>query len=90
MTRIVTPARARLVYVDSRGWLLAKLGVAALVIAGAILVWGPLVTSRPQAMRLAGWLTGRPSRSSPLELLFESRRPSGVPAVLSTCSSVRS
>jgi len=57
MTRIVTPARARLVYVDSRGWLLAKLGVAALVIAGAILVWGPLVTSRPQAMRLAGWLT---------------------------------
>ena len=56
MTRIVTPARTRLVYVESRGWLLAKLGIAVLVIAGAILVWGPLVAGRPQAMRLVGWL----------------------------------
>src|SRR5207245_2837609 len=56
MTRIVIPARTRLVYVESRGWHLAKLGIAVLVIAGAILVWGPLVAGRPQAMRLAGWL----------------------------------
>src|SRR5438094_9073502 len=56
MTRIVTPARIRLVYVESRGWLLAKLGIAVLVIAAAILVWGPLVAGRPQAMRLVGWL----------------------------------
>src|SRR2546428_3288373 len=56
MTRIVIPARTRLVYVESRGWLLAKLGIAVLVIAGAILVWGPLVVGRPQAMRLVGWL----------------------------------
>src|SRR5439155_3280157 len=56
MTRIVTPARTRLVYVESRGWLLAKLGIAVLVIAGAILVWGPLVAGRPQAMHLVGWL----------------------------------
>src|SRR5947208_7935336 len=56
MTRIVTPARIRLVYVESRGWLLAKLGIAVLVIAGAIFVWGPLVAGRPQAMRLVGWL----------------------------------
>src|SRR2546426_6437117 len=56
MTRIVTPARPRLVYVESRGWLLAKLGIAVLVIAAAILVWGPLVAGRPQAMRLVGWL----------------------------------
>jgi P-type conjugative transfer protein TrbJ len=56
MTRIVTPARSRLVYVESRGWLLAKFGIAVLVIAGAILVWGPLVVGRPQAMRLVGWL----------------------------------
>src|SRR3989449_100877 len=56
MTRIVIPTRTRLVYVESRGWLLAKLGIAVLVIAGAILVWGPLVAGRPQAMRLVGWL----------------------------------
>src|SRR2546430_16083277 len=56
MTRIFTPARTRLVYVESRGWLLAKLGIAVLVIAGAILVWGPLVAGRTQAMRLVGWL----------------------------------
>src|SRR2546425_11879712 len=56
MTRIVTPARPRLVYVESRGWLLAKLGIAVLVIAAAILAWGPLVAGRPQAMRLVGWL----------------------------------
>jgi P-type conjugative transfer protein TrbJ len=56
MTRIVIPARSRLVYVESRGWLLGKLGIAVLVIAGAILVWGPLVAGRPQAMRLVGWL----------------------------------
>ena len=57
MIRIVTPARSRLVYVESRGWLLAKFGIAVLVIAGAILVWGPLVAARPQAIRLVGWLT---------------------------------
>src|SRR5207253_6751604 len=56
MTPIVIPARSRLVYVESRGWLLAKVGIAVLVIAGAILVWGPLVVGRPQAMRLVGWL----------------------------------
>src|SRR5712692_8172314 len=56
MTRIVVPARTHLVYVESRGWLLGKLGIAVLVIAGAILVWGPLVAGRPQAMRLAAWL----------------------------------
>ena len=56
MTRIVTPARSRLVYVESRGWFLAKFGIAVLVIAGAILVWGPLVAGRPHAMRLVGWL----------------------------------
>src|SRR2546427_8627032 len=56
MTRIATPARSRLVYVESRGWLLAKFGIAVLVIAGAILIWGPLVAGRPQAMRLVGWL----------------------------------
>jgi type IV secretion system protein TrbJ len=56
MTRIVIPARSRLVYVESRGWLLAKFGIAVLVIAGAILVWGPLVVGRPQTMRLVGWL----------------------------------
>ena len=56
MTRIVIPARSRLVYVKSGGWLLAKFGIAVLVIAGAILVWGPLVVGRPQAMRLVGWL----------------------------------
>src|SRR5207302_4362650 len=44
------------VYVASRGWLLAKFGIAVLVIAGAILVWGPLVADRPQAMRLVSWL----------------------------------
>src|SRR3989442_12347127 len=56
MTRIVTPARTRLVSVESRGWLLAKFGIAVLVIAGAILIWGPLVAGRPQAMRLVEWL----------------------------------
>ena len=56
MTRVVIPARTRLVYVESRGWLLAKFGIAVLVIAGAILIWGSLVAGRPQAMRLVGWL----------------------------------
>jgi hypothetical protein len=56
MNRIVVPARTRLVYVESRGWLLGKLGIKVLVIAGAIFVWGPLVAGRPQAMRLVGWL----------------------------------
>jgi P-type conjugative transfer protein TrbJ len=53
---IVNPVRARLVYAESRGWLLGKLGIAVLVMATAILVWGPLVASRPQATSLAGWL----------------------------------
>ena len=46
----------RLVYVESRGWLLGKLGIKVLVIAGVIFVWGPLVAGRHQAMRLVGWL----------------------------------
>src|SRR5207249_7014724 len=56
MSRIVVPDRVRLVYVESRGWLLGKLGIKVLVIAGVIIVWGPLVAGRPQAMRLVGWL----------------------------------
>src|SRR2546428_14105770 len=56
MSRIVVPDRVRLVYVESRGWLLGKLGIKVLVIAGVIFVWGPLVAGRPQAMRLVGWL----------------------------------
>src|SRR6266436_548124 len=56
MSRIVVLDRARLVYVESRGWLLGKLGIKVLVIAGVIFVWGPLVAGRPQAMRLVGWL----------------------------------
>ena len=57
MSRIVIPARTHLVYVESRGWLLGKLGIAILVIAGAIFVWGPPVAGRPHAMRLVGWVT---------------------------------
>src|SRR5438034_9648914 len=56
MTRIVAPTGTRLVYVESRGWLLGKLGIGALVMAGVVLVWGPLVVGRPHAMSLAGWL----------------------------------
>src|SRR5438094_1832733 len=56
MTRIVAPTGTRVVYVESRGWLLGKLGIGALVMAGAVLVWGPLVAGRPHAMSLAGWL----------------------------------
>src|SRR5437867_10877195 len=56
MSRFVIPVRTHLVYVESRGWLLGKLGIAVLVIAGAVLVWGPLVAGRPHAMRLVGWL----------------------------------
>ncbi len=56
MSRIVVPARTRLVYVESRGWLLGKLGIKVLVIAGMIFVWGPLVAGRPHTMRLVGWL----------------------------------
>src|SRR5256885_16854630 len=56
MSRIVVPDRVRLIYVESRGWLLGKLGIKVLVIAGVIFVWGPLVAGRPQAMRLVGWL----------------------------------
>lgn len=56
MTRIVAPTRTRLVYVESHGWLLGKLGLGVLVIAGVVLVWGPLVAGRPHAMSLAGWL----------------------------------
>ena len=56
MSRIVVPDRARLVYVESRGWLLGKLGIKVLVIAGVIFVWGPLVAGRPHTMRLVGWL----------------------------------
>src|SRR3989442_9527190 len=56
MSRIVGPARTRLVYGASRGWLLGKLGIKVLVIAGVIFVWGPLVAGRPHAVRLVGWL----------------------------------
>ena len=56
MNRSVTFTRPELVRVQSRGWLLGKLGVAVLVVAGAILVWGPLVIDRPHAMRLVGLL----------------------------------
>src|SRR5438093_7972662 len=56
MCRIVIPARTRLVYVESRGWLLGKLAIKVLVIAGVIFVWGPLVAGRPNAMRAVGWL----------------------------------
>src|SRR5205809_2784516 len=56
MSRIVVPAGVRLVYVESRGWLLGKLGIKVLVIAGVIFVWGPLVAGRPHAMRIVGWL----------------------------------
>src|SRR5213592_5013065 len=56
MSRIVVPARTRLVYVESRGWLLGKLGFKVLVLTGVIFVWGPLVAGRPYTMRLVGWL----------------------------------
>ena len=56
MSRIVLPARTRLVYVESRGWLLGKLGFKVLVLTGVIFVWGPLVAGRPYTMRLVGWL----------------------------------
>src|SRR5437870_11951509 len=56
MSRIVIPARTGLVYVERRGWLLGKLGIKVLVIAGVIFVWGPLVAGRPHSMRLVGWL----------------------------------
>jgi type IV secretion system protein TrbJ len=45
-----------LVYVQSRGWLLGKLGVVVLLIAAAVLVWGPHVAGRPHALYVAGWL----------------------------------
>ena len=56
MSRIVVPARTRLVYVESRGWLLGKLGFKVLVLTGVIFVWGPLAAGRPYTMRLVGWL----------------------------------
>jgi len=56
MSRIVAPALTRLVYVESRGWLLGKLGFKVLVLTGVIFVWGPLVAGRPSTMRLVGWL----------------------------------
>src|SRR5207245_5148855 len=40
----------------SRGWLLGKLGIKVLVIAGVIFVWGPLVAGRSHTVRLVGWL----------------------------------
>src|SRR5256885_10103243 len=56
MTRIAAPTGTHLAYVESRGWLLGKLGIGVLAMAGAVLVWGPLVAGRPHAMSLAGWL----------------------------------
>jgi type IV secretion system protein TrbJ len=46
-----------LVYVQSRGWLLGKLGIAVLLVAASVFVWGPLVADRLDAVSLAGWLT---------------------------------
>jgi mono/diheme cytochrome c family protein len=56
MSRIVIPARTRLVCVESRGWLLGKLGFKVLVIAGVVFVWGPLMVGRPHTMSVVGWL----------------------------------
>src|SRR5439155_1289449 len=56
MSRILVPARTRLVYIESHGWLLGKLGIKVLVIAGVIFVWGPLVAGRPHTEHLVGWL----------------------------------
>lgn len=56
MKRSVTSTHSDLVHVQSRGWLLGKLGMAALLVAAAVLVWGPLVAGRPNAMRLAAGL----------------------------------
>src|SRR5947199_693447 len=56
MSRIVVPAGIRLVYIESRGWLLGKLGFKVLVLAGVIFVWGPPVAGRPYTIRLVGWL----------------------------------
>jgi hypothetical protein len=56
MSRIVVPARTRIVYVESRGWLLGKLGIKVLVVAGVIFVLGPLAAGRPHTIRLVGWL----------------------------------
>ena len=61
MNRSVSPARAELVYVQSRGWLLGKLGIAVLVLAAAVLVWGPLVAGRPNAMLAVGWWRTAPA-----------------------------
>lgn len=57
MNRLTNPGhQIHLVHVESRGWLLGKLGIAVLVFAAAILVWGPLVAGRPHALKLVGWL----------------------------------
>src|SRR5438552_6095746 len=56
MSRTVVPARTRLVYVESRGWLLGKLGFKVLVLTGVVFLWGPPVAARPHTMRLVGWL----------------------------------
>src|SRR5262249_47965553 len=48
-----------LVYVQSRGWLIGKLGAAVLLMAAAVLVWGPLVAGRPHAVYVAGWVAWR-------------------------------
>src|SRR5438552_611900 len=56
MSRIVVSGRTRLVYVESRGWLLGKVGIKILLITGVIFVWGSLVAGRPQTTHLVGWL----------------------------------
>jgi P-type conjugative transfer protein TrbJ len=56
MTRSIAPTGTRLIYVESRGWLVGKLGIGVLAMTGVVLVWGPLVAGRPNAMSLAGWL----------------------------------
>src|SRR5438477_12665756 len=90
MTRIVAHTRTRLIYVESRGWLLGKLGIGALVMAGVVLVWGPLVAGRPHAMSLAGWLAWAAIALVVLGAIVRSRRPYGAPRARPTCSSALS
>src|SRR5437870_5756676 len=66
MRRFVIPVETRLVYVESRGWLLGKLGIGVLLIAGAVVVWGPLVAGRTasHASRRLARLGGRRARGA--------------------------
>jgi P-type conjugative transfer protein TrbJ len=57
MNAVTAPARTRLVHVQSRGWLVGKLGIVVLVTAAALLIWGPLVAPRSNILTLVGWLS---------------------------------